>query len=247
MTDYQNTYWGVPSSLVNWCEPDYMHFNFIAETWNTLSNIFTILMGLMLFINFTWHKIELRFRITALSLMVVGMGSFAFHGTLLYHYQLLDELPMLGLGASMTYLILEMPSIQLRYPRMPTLFTAFCICFCVLHVILKNNDLFFAVFAIMLAPAVFFSALNYQDKVIRTATTLAGVYLAIGFGFWLIDRFYCSSVQKLNLHAWWHILTALSEVYWLNAMVYMRRKIIGQKSVLYLKGLWISFPITKLK
>lgn len=85
--DYSKAYYGAPDSLVNWCEPDYVHFNFIAETFNTLSNLYAILIGIFLFVHY--KNLEARFRVMAAMITMVGIGSLAFHGTLKYNFQLL--------------------------------------------------------------------------------------------------------------------------------------------------------------
>lgn len=62
---------------------------------NTWTNVAYILGGLI----FARHTARLnlapRYIVAYLMFVIVGIGSFAFHATLLYEMQLMDEIPML--------------------------------------------------------------------------------------------------------------------------------------------------------
>lgn len=56
----------------------------------------------------TWrYGMEQRFYWTYFTLFIIGIGSWAFHASLLYHFQLLDELPMLFCVCSLLYCTFE--------------------------------------------------------------------------------------------------------------------------------------------
>jgi hypothetical protein len=86
------------NSTVDWCEGNYVISSVIAEFWNTLSGLAIFASALYWRLNnpkafqgsYTKH-----FRNIFWYLVVVSLGTALFHGTLLYKYQLLDELPML--------------------------------------------------------------------------------------------------------------------------------------------------------
>eukprot|EP00003_Mantamonas_plastica_P028039 TRINITY_DN6205_c1_g1_i1.p1 TRINITY_DN6205_c1_g1~~TRINITY_DN6205_c1_g1_i1.p1 ORF type:complete len:108 (+),score=23.91 TRINITY_DN6205_c1_g1_i1:36-326(+) len=87
-------FWGFTAS-VNWCEPDYHVSPYVAEFWNTVSSAVMALVGLMGIINGIKAGIPGRFIWGYLALNVVGLGSMAFHGTLLFEGQAADELSMM--------------------------------------------------------------------------------------------------------------------------------------------------------
>ena len=91
----QSGYWGPVTASIDWCEANYEVTVYIAEAANTLSNI--LFIGLALFGAMKSHQQELPFYLTMcdIGIGVVGVGSFLFHATLLYEWQLADELPML--------------------------------------------------------------------------------------------------------------------------------------------------------
>ncbi len=67
------------------------------------------------------------------SFAVVGVGSFAFHATLLYQAQLADELPMIYSVAYGVFLLSDRsPGFNLRDSRRGLLTLILCIAFCVL-------------------------------------------------------------------------------------------------------------------
>ena len=76
-------YWGDVTSNYDWCEDNYVHSHYIAEFFNTMSSIPVALAGIL------WMRLSLQnhygisFGLAGLGLFVVGIGSVAFHGTLM--------------------------------------------------------------------------------------------------------------------------------------------------------------------
>jgi hypothetical protein len=85
-----------PSSI-NWCELDYIKSEYIAEYWNTLTGIFLIISSLYSYIknyDIKHHEVKIL-HYSNILLFIVGIGTMMFHGTLVYIWQLLDEIPMM--------------------------------------------------------------------------------------------------------------------------------------------------------
>jgi hypothetical protein len=80
------------ASSLNWCELDYFKSDYIAEYWNTLTGIF--LCASSIYAYFKNNGDTTLYYSNAL-LFVVGIGTMMFHGTLIYIWQLLDEIPMM--------------------------------------------------------------------------------------------------------------------------------------------------------
>jgi dihydroceramidase len=92
-------------SIVDWCEVNYAHAPWIAEFWNTLSSLVIFFVGAYGALRWWRHRehLELRFGVAFASLAVIGLGSAAFHATLLRIPQACDELPMVWLGVICFY------------------------------------------------------------------------------------------------------------------------------------------------
>ena len=96
--------YGAPAS-VDWCEANYVVVPWIAEWWNVLSSAPMALVGLIAL----WRayrapwRVEARFWLCFAGLTIVGVGSMAFHGTLLHAAQALDELPMVYCSCTFIY------------------------------------------------------------------------------------------------------------------------------------------------
>lgn len=100
-------------SSIEWCEEKYEISEYIAEFWNSVSGIALILSG---FIFYNKNKLWLNknkenqcnfIRIRNL-LYAVGCGTILFHGSLLYIFQLLDEIPMLLLAREYIIILLSL-------------------------------------------------------------------------------------------------------------------------------------------
>ena len=86
-------------------QDNYVHFDYIAETYNTLSNVAFLVLGMHGFLTSRGLPHSTRHALAHLGMVLVGAGSFIFHGTLLWHAQvLLDELPMIWTACLLVYI-----------------------------------------------------------------------------------------------------------------------------------------------
>ncbi|EDO18619.1 hypothetical protein Kpol_1048p50 [Vanderwaltozyma polyspora DSM 70294] len=88
-------HWGNVTATIDWCEENYVVSSYIAEWSNTISNITYLITASYATYCAYRNQMELRFILIGAGFAVVGVGSWLFHMTLLYRYQLLDELPMI--------------------------------------------------------------------------------------------------------------------------------------------------------
>ncbi|NXT05537.1 ACER3 ceramidase, partial [Prunella fulvescens] len=100
-------YWGPPTSTLEWCEENYAVSYYIAEFWNTVSNLIFILPPIYGAIQTYKDGLEKRYLAAYLCLTAVGLGSWCFHMTLKYEMQLLDELPMIYSCCVFVYCLYE--------------------------------------------------------------------------------------------------------------------------------------------
>uniref|UniRef100_H2XP03 Alkaline ceramidase n=1 Tax=Ciona intestinalis TaxID=7719 RepID=H2XP03_CIOIN len=84
-------FWGKPTATLDWCEENYVTNKYIAEFWNTTSNVIMILPPLVCAL-YNWNKgLEMRYILANLSILAVGVGSWMFHMTLWYEMQVFSK------------------------------------------------------------------------------------------------------------------------------------------------------------
>jgi len=88
------TDWGHHTGTIDWCETNYSHSRYIAEFVNSLTNFPSIFLGLYGLYHTQTQGIPLRYGLCFLGLSLIGVGSFGFHASLRWEWQLMDELPM---------------------------------------------------------------------------------------------------------------------------------------------------------
>ena len=96
-------FWGPPSSTINWCETNYEVNYYIAEFWNTITNLGMIIPPIYGLLNCRKLGIEARYTFSFIMNLLVGIGSWMFHMTLTFEMQLLDEIPMMWCGSYIVY------------------------------------------------------------------------------------------------------------------------------------------------
>lgn len=88
-------FWGEKTSTLNFCEEDYVMSHYVAEVCNTFTNMLFIWLGIKGIRGCLKYSHPTIFVIAYIGYMIVGMGSTAFHASLKYSWQLVDELSMI--------------------------------------------------------------------------------------------------------------------------------------------------------
>ncbi len=213
---------GGPASI-DWCEPNYAVSSHVAEFANTWSSLFMCATAAYA-MAWKWRQgRELRFLLIEMVVIVIGLGSALFHGTLTFYGQLADELPMLWGAFIWVWVVLhtERRSTDWYYvgglATLAIAWTAFS------HIIHFTANWIFEVFFGM---TIFWAALGLLLFVRRSKSPLARqlliaylVFSAVAFLLWNLDQWYCSSLAPslysqhphwTSLHAWWHNLMAFN-------------------------------------
>jgi len=230
-------YWGARTSAVDWCEPNYTYSYYVAEFFNTITSIpafFLALHGLYLTYKYGYDK---RFIVVNSMVGMVGLGSSAFHGTLLYTGQILDELPMVYASLSFLYAILEMESTEKGpiYKYASPLIISFCAVFTAVYLYLPTFFIFFVVaFIACVLPLVYRCSIIFRNpSTLRSQKVfiIASISLYIGgwLFFWIPEVLFCDHIQALNFHSWWHVSSTVGAFLMVIFATFQRELVKGRK------------------
>ncbi|CAG8506233.1 13168_t:CDS:2 [Ambispora gerdemannii] len=221
-------YWGQGTSTLDWCE--------------------VILLSLFGIYTTVKYNLGKRYIVAHLALCSIGIGSWFFHMTLWFEFQLLDELPMLYATSVLLYNIYEI----YEKPKYGTLipFTLFTYAATVTVLYLYNQEpVFHQVAYAFLVSALHIRSVYLLQQVenVRTRNQLkfllfgAAVLFGTGFLLWNVDNIACSQLRRarmrigkplahfLELHGWWHILTASGSYWWMVYNQYVRVVLLGKQ------------------
>ncbi|XP_028733299.1 alkaline ceramidase 3 isoform X1 [Peromyscus leucopus] len=247
-------YWGPTTSTLDWCEENYAVTLFIAEFWNTVSNLIMIIPPIFGAIQSIRDGLEKRYIAAYLALTVVGMGSWCFHMTLKYEMQLLDELPMIYSCCIFVYCMFECfkTKSSINYHL---LFTLALFSLIVTTIYLKVKEPIFH--QVMYGMLVFTLVLRSIYIVTWVYPWLRGLgytsltIFLLGFLLWNVDNIFCDSLRNFRkrappilgvttqFHAWWHILTGLGSYLHILFSLYTRTLYLKcRPKVKFLFGIW---------
>ncbi|CAJ1064576.1 alkaline ceramidase 3 [Xyrichtys novacula] len=256
-------YWGRVTSTIDWCEENYVVSFYIAEFWNTVSNLIMILPPIYGAIQTFRDGLEFRYVCSFLGLSVVGVGSWCFHMTLQYKMQLMDELPMIYSTCVFVYCLYECFKQQNKIGFIPiALLLFFSVSVTLVYLQWKEPVFHQVMYGTLVACLVIRSIyiVTWVYPWLRPLCyTSLGIFM-LGFFFWNMDNFYCGTLRnaRYNLppvvgavtqfHAWWHILTGLGSYLHILLSLQIRTTYLKYRpKVKFLCGVWPTLHIEPQK
>lgn len=229
--------YGVVSADFDWCERNHHYSPYIAEPFNSISSLVYCFVAIFVLYQHR-SNVEFRLKVMCFSLFLVGVGSTLFHGTLQYHHQLLDELPMLYLILSASWGLYERNDVSGSFMgkvRAVLLFVISVLCSVFLALTEKNNPahkaahlvmvLSFAISLIYVFTGASIASGEHQAQLGKEYRNVMGemfswsfLFLVIALVSWVMDNLMCDVLHKLpiypQLHALgWHLGTAIACYY----------------------------------
>ncbi|KAI8918758.1 ceramidase-domain-containing protein [Entophlyctis helioformis] len=199
-------YWGPVTATLDWCEENYTVSYYIAEWWNTWSNLIFPAAALVGVWSSWQTKSEARIYAMYLALAVVGAGSFAFHATLTYTMQLSDELPMIyGCHMRVVFVLALMWPPERGTLAVTAGLVVYSVAVTAIYVQIRNPVFHEVSYGLLVAATVILP--------IR--------HLLKMFVLWNIENLNCVAVREWRahagfplrvvgqLHSWWHLLTGI--------------------------------------
>jgi len=201
-------YWGISTSLINWCEIDYEYSFYVAEAFNTVTNLAYIIVGVKAIVHNikASRSININVASAALCMIFTGIFSAFFHATLLIEWQKADEIAENGI---LIFILYESFHLSFNRAMLHFILVALGILFiksflfCELHLI-----------TIVLFTIYRFRKLSISNTVLASYVSQCSVLTVLGAASWLIDRTACEYTRfngvSLHLHSFWHVFTALA-------------------------------------
>jgi hypothetical protein len=182
-------YWGLEDSSITFCETNYATSKYVAEYFNTLSGFSYSIVGL--------YFLNTNIRNSAWAMILLGLSTSFFHGTMRYYGQWCDEISMIYLS----FMLIKEVHPGLSY----TLF------YILLGLYFMFWDTFAAFFIMFMLMQTYIYLLSMEFRVLKENNYLfiakdVSIYLAMGC--WAIDIMYCKDTEYF--HAYWHLLTSIS-------------------------------------
>jgi len=183
------------------------------------------------------HQNEWRTSATHLSVIVIGVGSAYFHGTLLYVGQMWDEIPMVWGVLTWLYILWQIDepfgkgSVSLAIGL-----SVYGLIWAGIHYAGAYTVAFQAHFGLLtgIATAKMF---YYRYKHGTSEYDYMPIYFVLGFGiaffFWIMDQVFCTQLHNLSynpqFHAVWHVCNAVNIHHGVQYTTFLRMRRLQMK------------------
>ncbi|KAG5516341.1 hypothetical protein RHGRI_037153 [Rhododendron griersonianum] len=250
MADGMSSFWGPVTSTTEWCETNYVYSSYIAEFYNTISNIPCILLALIGLINALRQRFEKRFTILHISNMILAIGSMLFHATLQHVQQQSDETPMVWEMLLYLY-ILYSPDWHYR-STMPTFLFLYGATFAVAHSQIRFRigfQVHYIILCLLCIPRMYKYYIYTQDVSAKRVAKLYAATLFVGSLCWLFDRLMCKEISSGPFnpqgHALWHVFMGFNSYFANTFLMFCRAQQRGwNPKIVHLMGV---LPYVKIK
>ncbi|GMM35122.1 alkaline dihydroceramidase [Saccharomycopsis crataegensis] len=251
--DTVSSYWGSEvTATIDWCEENNVISYYIAEFVNTITNSFFMFLACFAILRSVQNGFEKRFILGNCGFLLVGIGSWLFHMTLMYEFQLLDELPMLYATCVPFWSIFSKGKSPKQTFIIGVLVTTLAGLMTAIYLIIKDPTFHQACYAFlnfMIIGKSYHTITTSVDNVkykkeISTMIMLmvkgVGSFL-FGYFLWNLDIHLCSQVTQLKRfvglpygfllegHGWWHLFTGLGVYHYDIFLEYLRLFEIGKQ------------------
>ncbi|XP_054837299.1 alkaline ceramidase 1 [Eublepharis macularius] len=218
------------SAEVDWCEGNFEHSQYIAEYYNTVSNIiFFIIIPFMLTLNMDYMKYRPK-PVHSLAVMValIGFSSVYFHMTLSYVGQLLDELSILwtmGLCYACWFPTHHYPSFiknREQFSWIVGIVTVVSTLMSFVRPVLNAYALNSV--ALHLLYVVFLEIKRATNPRIQRLGVITVIWWVVAISCWIVDKFFCEFCQKINFcyfHSLWHVFINIALTYLSTLIMYL--------------------------
>eukprot|EP01084_Bolivina_argentea_P152430 265919_1 len=231
-----NGYWSPRTASFNWCEIDYSVTYYVAEFWNSISNIMYLLCSIHLMIQYNEMRkhiklnpwISNRYKTINVYLMylnfaclaAIGFGSTAYHLTLKWYGQKLDQIAEISTVETLLFITIifqYLSSVNFLIETVRIIFI--CVYIIIALLIMFFAKYYFGSFIVVTMAFVYirgqYIAYKYSHAQHLQINLYRIIFLFVLAGIcWYIDRYYCEIIQlKYKYfygHALWHVLTALA-------------------------------------
>lgn len=265
--EVKNGFWGPTTATIDWCEENYVISKYIAEFVNTLTNSVFIFLALYSLRNAVKQKLELRFVLAAIGFALVGIGSWLFHMTLRYEFQLLDELPMIY-GTCIPCWNVFQTNVSKSYSRKLAMGIATgALLLTAIYLHFKNPTIHQAAYGILNLVIIVKSCMDVRKYVKDKAVWKQFDYILVsgltqfllGYFLWNLDIHLCNYWRGIRRaiglpyglviegHGWWHLLTGSGVYFYMQYLEYLRCFILGTDEQYKLSWKFNFLPVVELK
>ncbi|CAJ2649438.1 unnamed protein product [Trifolium pratense] len=253
MAETISSFWGPVTSTKECCEENYVHSSYIAELYNTISNIPAIILALIGLINALRQRFEKRFSILHLSNMILAIGSMLYHATLQRVQQQGDETPMVWEVLLYMY-ILYSPDWRHR-STMPIFLFLYGAGFATAHAVFRYGvgfKIHYIVLCLLCTPRMYKYYIYTQDVLAKRLAKLYLGTLLLGSLFGFCDRVFCEEILRWPInpqgHALWHVFMGFNSYFANTFLMFCRAEQRGwSPKVVYLLGVLPYVKIEKPK
>jgi alkaline ceramidase len=229
------------SSDVDWCETNYEVSPYIAEFYNTFSNLpFVVLPPLLMYLfrNYA-NYVSPELNIVWFLLIIVGLGSSYFHATLSFSGQIVDELAILWvLLAAMSVAIPDSKLVGFPFygsrEKLKRLLAISSVFGTVLAFVNPQiNAILLQCFALPFLILLGQNMSSTRNWTVIRLLAASVFWWMLAVTCWINDRVFCQlwrtmlspfGIQYLQFHGWWHVLIVIGSYTAVVVVAYFRAK-----------------------
>jgi len=231
-------FWGPVDAMHQFCEAKYVATPYVAEFWNAFSNIPLFICPGIFCLYRGRNQFDFRLMFLWANMVIVGIGSFMFHASMRFKWEMFDEVPMLMFILS--GLLTKDDTHACMSGRWKIVVHSVCLILATggmyMYLAMGVYEIFLHTFTILVLidAAVLFVCTREPDKrgshVARSLLYAYAVTMVSGKVIWEAEVQFCppgSGGSLSLLHVLWHFFAGLASYFGGLADVHIRYAALG--------------------